>query len=46
MSDLLSKAQEGVVLPIHALHEGDVAGFLNQRLEAMGRFADISGFKG
>lgn len=46
MSDLLSKAQEGVVLPIHALHEGDVAGFLNQRPEAMGRFADISGFRG
>ena len=46
MSDLLSKAQEGVVLPIHALHEADLAGFLDQRPAAARRFADISGFKG
>ena len=46
MSDLLSKAQEGAVLPIHALHEADLAGFLDQRPAAARRFADISGFKG
>ncbi len=46
MSDLLSTAQEGVVLPIHALHEADLAGFLDQRPAAARRFADISGFKG
>ena len=46
MSDLLSTAQEGVVLPIHALYEADLSGFLSQRPDAMRRFADISGFKG
>ncbi len=46
MSDLLSKAQEGAVLPIHALYEADLAGFLDQRPAAARRFADISGFKG
>jgi len=45
MSNLLSTAQEGVVLPIHALHEADLAGFLDQRSDATRRFADISGFK-
>ncbi len=45
MSDLLSTAQEGVVLPIHALHEADLSGFFGQRPEATRRFADISGFK-
>ncbi len=46
MSDLLSTAQEGVVLPIHALYEADLSAFLDQRPDAMRRFADISGFKG
>lgn len=45
MSDLLSTAQKGVVLPIHALHEADLAGFLDERSDAIRRFADISGFK-
>lgn len=46
MSDLLSSAQDGIVLPIHALHEADLAGVLDQHPEAVRRFADRSGFKG
>jgi len=45
MSDLLLTAQEGIVLPIHALYEADLGAFLGERPGAMRRFADISGFK-